>query len=538
MKRIICKFCAILHVCALSVCLLVGCNGGISSNATTTVPNATTTAGDGASSGDAGTTVTVSPSDSAQSPQNTLTTATPEQGKAVITGLSVNGSALEGFGSDITSYTYYLPTGTTAVPQVTATQSAGTGTIKITQATSVNGTAKISLNNTTYSITFVVKRSEVDMLQNTYYQLKTAKKLNVAYFGGSVTSGFSYDSNYDAESSSWRALTTKWLKSQYPAATITETNAAIGGTGTLYGAYRAVEDLKLTNAAEKPDLVFIEFAINDHYDAKVNVTPAVYMESIIRTIYQYAPQADIVMVLTTDYNNKDSDYVTKMAHREVAEAYQIPCIDVGARLWKEIVQQNGGTIPTSSSAVWKKYFSDGVHPANAGYQKYAAYIQEYLAKLLGNKPSVPSGRVNAYMPSATLNTLPKAPYIDNFKGLTLTDSQLNVNGNGFVNSNKAGASFTITFTGTELKLWVYGKSTSENAAGCLRVRIDNGKTVKLSLVGNNHMVLPVASGLANTEHTVVVTLSPTDSTSSGVNLDFRYFLISGDAQMRGIAVIS
>lgn len=536
---------AILIVCVLSVCVLAGCGPtDVDPQNTTTDPNATTTtlSDTVTSDSDATTTATGSqtakPSSSAsvsKSTASTASTAAPTQGAAAITGIAVNGVEFEDFEYSTRSYTYFLPAGTTAVPKVTATKSYGTGDIQLTQPTSVNGTAKVSLNGDTFTIQFVVARSEADMLNNTYYKLKTAKKLNVAYFGGSVTDGHGSTNR----SKSWRSLTTAWLKSQYPSASITETSAAIGGTGTIYGAYRAIQDLKLTSASEKPDLVFVEFSANDKYDTSYNTTPDVYMESIIQTIYQYAPQADIVMVFITDFTSKDTDFTQKVAHQKIAEAYQIPCIDVGATLWKEIVQENGGSAPASvNDAAWAKYFTDSVHPTDAGYAKYAAYVQEFLKNIFSKKTAVPSSLTKSYVPIKTITTLPTAPYVANLKGLTPSDTNIKVNSStGYATASTTGTvKLSFKFTGTDLKLWIYGSSDTPST-GKFQVVIDGTRYDSVTFSAKNHKVVPIVSGLSNGEHTVTLTLGP-ETKGGSAYLDLRYFLISGDTQMRGITLVS
>ncbi|MBR5528641.1 MAG: hypothetical protein IKV97_06510, partial [Clostridia bacterium] len=72
-------------------------------------------------------------------------------------------------------------------------------------------------------------------LSNTLSKLTDKKELTVAYFGGSVTVGHGAT---DREKYSWRALTTKWLKENFPKANVTEVNAAIGATGSHLGAFR------------------------------------------------------------------------------------------------------------------------------------------------------------------------------------------------------------------------------------------------------------------------------------------------------------
>ena len=94
-------------------------------------------------------------------------------------------------------------------------------------------------------------------LSNTVYKLKTDKKLNVLYYGGSVTVGVGSSSG-----NSWAKKSEAWLKETYPDAEINCTNSAIGGTGVYYGNMRADSAV----FAHKPDLLFVEFALNDKYE--------------------------------------------------------------------------------------------------------------------------------------------------------------------------------------------------------------------------------------------------------------------------------
>ncbi len=371
-------------------------------------------------------------------------------------------------------------------------------------------------------------------LNNTYYKLEKDKTLNVAYLGGSVTDGHGSTTRENC----WRRLTTKWLEQEYPNATINEVNGAIGGTGTLYGAHRVVEHLKL--ATVTPDLVFVEFASNDYGDyganeatARSNVgDPEEYMESIIRTIYQYAPKADIVMVFITKTQTTNTDFWTKKAHRAVAEAYGIPTIDVGARLYNEIVDEaeaEGKEI----SEVWSKYFTDSVHPTDAGYKEYADYVIEYLDSVLGEKIFLPEGTVEAQCPETAVYSTLENPRIDTFDGFTLTDANITVKtegGNitfpkGLISTSTEGATFTFKFKGTDLWFWLYGSSTNV-VAGKLEVVIDGGEAQYFEFANvQNHKIIRIAEDLSATEHTVTVTLKK--NSAGNANLALHYIMMQG-----------
>lgn len=80
-------------------------------------------------------------------------------------------------------------------------------------------------------------------LVNTYRKLTQDKKLNVVYFGGSVTAGYG---SSDKEKYSWRALSAKWLCEHFPEADIRDINTAIGESGTFLGGVSAGERYFIT----------------------------------------------------------------------------------------------------------------------------------------------------------------------------------------------------------------------------------------------------------------------------------------------------
>ena len=90
----------------------------------------------------------------------------------------------------------------------------------------------------------------------------------------------------------WRNLTTAWLKEQYPNAQITEVAASIGGTGSDLGAFRLANDVLTKN----PDLVFVEFAVNDGDKQPKNIWRQ--MEGIVRQIWKKNATTDIVFCYT------------------------------------------------------------------------------------------------------------------------------------------------------------------------------------------------------------------------------------------------
>ena len=118
-------------------------------------------------------------------------------------------------------------------------------------------------------------------LGNVLAKLKGDGAANIAYFGGSITA-----------QAGWRVKTLEWFRDTWPAAKVTEINAAIGGTGSDLGVFRCGQDV----LAHKPDFVFVEFAVNDGGAAPDSIYRT--MEGIVRQIWRANPETDICFVYT------------------------------------------------------------------------------------------------------------------------------------------------------------------------------------------------------------------------------------------------
>ena len=157
----------------------------------------------------------------------------------------------------------------------------------------------------------------------------------------------------------------------YPNAKINETNAAIGGTSSYFGLFRYQRDVKPSN----PDLIFIEFAINDTYYGFTEEQSVYNMESLVNAISKDFPKADIVMIFVTDQSRLGTEYTALKAHKAVADYYGIPTINVGKALSDEI---------KSSGKDFSYYMTDIVHPNDNGYKVYADCVIKEMGELLKN----------------------------------------------------------------------------------------------------------------------------------------------------------
>lgn len=203
-------------------------------------------------------------------------------------------------------------------------------------------------------------------------KLRAGAPVTIAYLGGSITAGAGANS---PERTSFRALVTEWLRKHYPKSEITELNAAINSTGvsggSLYGSLRARRDV----VAYKPDLVFIEFAVNDTNESEIAAKKAV--EGLLRQLLIVAQPPEVIMLYATSSKRG----VRAEWHDVIAAHYQVPSINLQDRVWAMI---DGGRVklaefwPGASrpTASWK----DSVTPSDAGHKLYADLIISFLAE--------------------------------------------------------------------------------------------------------------------------------------------------------------
>lgn len=351
-------------------------------------------------------------------------------------------------------------------------------------------------------------------LSNTHKKLTEDKKLTVVYFGGSVTSGYGATNN---DAYSWRALIGKWLAKEYPDAEITNINRALGESGTYLGTHRVQSDI----ISAKPDLLFIEYSINDCYYNSTYEEAASQFETIIREVKSALPDTDIVTILVTDSYRLAENYEGKLhlqaqAHEDISRAYNIPTVHVGRALAAHVKYSNFN---------WGKYAIDIVHLNNDGYEYYYQVIREFMYNSLFNTDfSKPQKEfVMSDMISSSLfdgdrtrvdisNELLLRSEALGGKGVIWTDgSSLNntvtTDAKGQLHFDSDSDVFAIKFSGTEISAYIFEKDIS------WLVSVDGGDFV--TVTGASHNPTIFAKGLSSGEHTVRIKLQGTANVTVG-----------------------
>lgn len=210
-------------------------------------------------------------------------------------------------------------------------------------------------------------------LPNLGLKLEQNRKVTIAYLGGSIT----------AAKDGWREKSLRWIRENYTDSVIA-VNAALPGTGSDLGAFRLRQHV--LNA--DPDLVFIEFAVNDGRKSSTLIRET--MEGIVRQIRKNNKRTEICFVYTISgemLNLMQQGGLPKSinAMEEVAEFYGIPSINMGLTVAD---QEAKGTLVFGGKKEDfkdKRVFSpDRIHPfSDTGHEIYAEVMARSLNVLLG-----------------------------------------------------------------------------------------------------------------------------------------------------------
>ena len=330
-------------------------------------------------------------------------------------------------------------------------------------------------------------------LPHVFAKLSVGKPVTIAYFGGSVTAGAGAS---DGEKTSYRALVGQWFTAAFPRSAVTPVNAAIGGIGSDLGAFRLGRDV----LNHHPDLVFVEFAVNDGGTPEPMVDRA--MEGIVRQIRRADPATDICFVYTFVVSQRDEVTGTGLTaamrrDERVAAHYGIPSVNMALPAARQL---SDGTLTAAD------FSKDGVHPTDAGYKIYADTVIAFLDSQRTRRASAQPPRPLPLRPDALeharmISPAQMAPY-----GAGWATGTHDPSGSfpEILASNTPGAAQTVAFAGPILAMfYVLGPDT-----GAFDYQIDGGAWQTLDPFDSfakgyfrSHYRL-LADGLPDTAHIV------------------------------------
>lgn len=185
---------------------------------------------------------------------------------------------------------------------------------------------------------------------------QAGEKVSIVYLGGSITEGASavpQQTNCYAYRSA-QLFAEKFMKDP---SQLEYHNAGISGTPSLLGITRCQQDV----LDYKPDIVFVEFAVNDSTDD----TSRMVYESLVRKLLQSETQPAVVLVITL----MNSGYSAHVHMKQVGKHYDLGVVSVYDAVQ---IQINQGKMQ------WSDYSADYAHPTTEGHAFVAELIGYYF----------------------------------------------------------------------------------------------------------------------------------------------------------------
>lgn len=200
----------------------------------------------------------------------------------------------------------------------------------------------------------IVNLGDIGYMSGVFQKIESENKLGIVYLGGSITMGC----NADPEENRYVNLSAKWWNKKFPGSEITFFNAGIGATTSQFGAARVQRDV----LDKDPDLVFIEFSVNDDDDLTFMET----YESLVRRILKHKSVKAVIIINNLFY---DTGKNAQGIHNAVGIHYGLPIVSMRDYIYPQILS---GDIDRSI------YTDDMLHPKNIGHKTIAEIIVDLL----------------------------------------------------------------------------------------------------------------------------------------------------------------
>ncbi|MBQ9860638.1 MAG: SGNH/GDSL hydrolase family protein [Clostridia bacterium] len=342
-------------------------------------------------------------------------------------------------------------------------------------------------------------------MKNTAYRIVNDLQLRISFMGGSVTEGM----GSSRVKGGFRTRLINFLREECPSALFTETNSTLGGNGSQYGVYVAEQMV----ASTTPDLVFIEYAVNNGYDGVRDADKLWnHYETMIHTIRKANPYADIVLVYVSDRGETSQNIIPIL--EQIADKYQLTSINLHQAMKDSM----------NSDYKWEYYYGDdSVHPNDNGYDVMAEVLFGAVQYGLTTTPytyaklPLPAAKgtlqSEAKAVAATSCTIPTgwAKSVKFSYGVNLF--------NGCIQTTETGKTLTVKFKGTHFGVLV----EFAEVAGVLEYSVDGGTYQQLNcnLNYSNPKARMLLENAANTEHTITMRLA------SGSRMQIAAYLMNG-----------
>lgn len=358
-------------------------------------------------------------------------------------------------------------------------------------------TDTLSLNITdTMTEAAVFSQGDTSRVARVMEKAANGEDITIAFIGGSITAGSNAE---PMETACFAALTTDWWEETFKDANFTYINAGIGATDSYLGAHRLSEDV----LQYKPDLVILEFAVND-----CNPWNKESYEGIVRHILSADNEPALVTLMNTteSFSDDSNDHIIVCHH------YNLPVVNYEGIFGQGLME---GTLTWSDIGC-----PDGVHPKTEGHALIAYCLTTFFRSVLTDinttvydEYSLPATTLTAnryedstFVDGSEIEETSKTGFIDmeKYTGLSEDDGWYTDCG-GSISYNVTGDSFGVFYL-----------KTNDGNGGSFDVYVDGAYVCQLNANfengwGNQIVYERCASFEETGNHTIEIKLNESSS---------------------------
>ena len=331
----------------------------------------------------------------------------------------------------------------------------------------------------------IINIGNVSKIIETFKKAEEGKDISVAFLGGSITQGC----HAEIHEKSYAYLTYLWFKNKFEKANVKYINAGVGATGSVIGVHRAEREV----LALDPDIVFVDFAVNDKVD---DYCKEAY-ESLIRKILSWRKVPAIVEVFMSndDFSNTQDQQI------EIGKKYNISMISYRNVLKSEIEK---------GSFKWEDVEKDEVHPNNNGHYILSQLLINFLegvysGEIKGSNEEIVLGEPlfgEKYMEGFIINN--RNTKVLKNEGFAEDPAGFQVFNNGW---KAVEGELKVEIEGKNIFL-LYKKLISEEA-GKIAVKVDEKEEIVLDCLfkdgwGDFSEKTPIVEDKAKSKHTITL----------------------------------
>lgn len=294
----------------------------------------------------------------------------------------------------------------------------------------------------------VVNPGNTARLADAMKRAQAGEKITIGTIGGSITQGTAASTTDERYAN--RAL--QWWAKTFPKAQLDFVNAGIGATDSYIGVHRVDADL----LSKKPDVVIVEFSVNDT-DAALNLQT---YDSLVRKILQAENHPAVILLFTTQEDGTS----LQDTHMQIGSAYNLPMISYKNAVLPEI---------EAGKFTWKDISPDNIHPNSVGHGIIGELLWSYFNSVYAKLDQIDTSELTFTATPVTKDLYAKGQLLDS---KTLTPKtmqgfeQAEVS-NQFPNdwTTKEGGELTFEVTGSNIGVLYYKTVDGKSGQYCVYV---------------------------------------------------------------------